>query len=462
MGSSVLNSVIFLTCFFSHGSPLTKRIQQTIEERVNLGYNRCICVATVEEEGTHFYHAGEFPCKPSRSIFEIASLTKVFTAHLVFICQQQGLILIDDPIENYLPKGTHIPSFENQKITLRHLITHTSGLKDPSSVNYKNLKTGNIVKGAELTQNMLFSWLEEENLAFPPGTKTLYSNLGYALLGVILEQVSKKSYFSLLEKEILKPLGMKDTSIEIPNKRKHRQIVGTSNGEDAPYWKIPHLHAFGSLRSSSHDLALYLQYLLFDPIAKPARDFLCQPQLTITGTQTIVTLGLTLEKGHGEAIYAGGGRSIGFSCFLGFNLQKKLGILLLTDAPALDSLGLHLFNPQFPTATLKSVDTSAFHELKMYEGTYIHLSNPELVIDVQAGGKYLELKVAEEPSLKIFPYIKKEESMTRYFFSRHLDHANTHIEITLFLDDQAEMKIIEPEHTELIFKRFKNNASLAK
>ena len=164
--------------------------------------------------------------KPMRadSLFWIASMTKPITATAVLMLQDQGKLSIDDPVEK------HLPEFKNQwlvqeksansvtlvrparPITLRDLLTHTSGLGDvPSPRPNATL--------AELV--MAYS---QQPLRFPPGSKWEYSNAGINTLGRIVEMVSGQKYAEFLQKRLLGPLGMKDTTFW-PNASQARRIA---------------------------------------------------------------------------------------------------------------------------------------------------------------------------------------------------------------------------------------------
>lgn len=136
-------------------------------------------------------------------IFEMASLSKQFTAMVVMMCQEKGLLNWDDPVEKFL----NIPY---KGITVRHLLTHTSGLPDYQSIMDAHWDK-NKVAGNEDIIDYLNRYAPPKN--FDPGEKYEYSNTGYVLLASIAEKVNGKDFIELSKKWIFEPLGMKDTNI---------------------------------------------------------------------------------------------------------------------------------------------------------------------------------------------------------------------------------------------------------
>jgi CubicO group peptidase (beta-lactamase class C family) len=131
------------------------------------------------------------------SVFEIASVIKPITATAVMLLVEQGKIKLDDPIVQYLPDS---PTQWND-ITVRHLLTHTAGLRKEYFQRSNYSRAG------------VFSALSREPLRFKPGSEHHYSNAGYFLLGMIIEKVSGRRYMDFLAEKFFKPLGMMSTSV---------------------------------------------------------------------------------------------------------------------------------------------------------------------------------------------------------------------------------------------------------
>lgn len=135
-----------------------------------------------------------------RTNYRLASITKQFTAAAIMILAERGMLSYHDPITRFLPT---LPAYANG-ITIRHLLTHTSGLLD-----YEDLPAES---SAQLRDRDVLRLLErQESVYFPPGTGYRYSNTGYAFLALIVEAVSGQSFASFLRDQIFRPLGMHQT-----------------------------------------------------------------------------------------------------------------------------------------------------------------------------------------------------------------------------------------------------------
>src|SRR5262245_16928560 len=133
--------------------------------------------------------------------FHIASISKPFTAAAILILEQRGLLRVSDPVSRFLP------DFPNgQKITLQHLLTHTSGI-----TNVNNLPEYATASRFPQTPASLIELFKSRPLEFEPGAKYEYSNSNYNILAFVIEQVSHKAYGQFLNETIFAPVGLRDT-----------------------------------------------------------------------------------------------------------------------------------------------------------------------------------------------------------------------------------------------------------
>ena len=139
------------------------------------------------------------------SVFHVASVSKQFTAAAVVLLAQQKKLSLDDPVRKYIPE---LPDF-GQSITIRHLIHHTSGLRDQWALLGLAGSRYSMDRIADIDVLDLVS--RQKDLNFRTGEKYLYSNTGYTLLAVIVARVSGKSFREFTDENIFRPLGMKDT-----------------------------------------------------------------------------------------------------------------------------------------------------------------------------------------------------------------------------------------------------------
>jgi len=185
-----------------------------------------------------------------RTKFHIASVTKTFTAAAILQLEREGKLKLDDPLSKY------IPDFLNgERITIEQMLTHTSGLPDFYSLPEYPLR-----KYQRVTLADLVAWVKTQPLDFLPGSKSSYSNTGYAFLAYIIEQVSGKRFEQFLAEEVLKPAGLKDTgafsddAIIASRASGYQPGYGDHGLRNAPAYDKTILTGSGSLYSTTLDL----------------------------------------------------------------------------------------------------------------------------------------------------------------------------------------------------------------
>ena len=158
----------------------------------------------------------QVPVKPE-TLFQSGSMGKQFTATAIMMLVEEGKIGLDDSITKYFPEapGTW------KAVTIRHLLTHTGGFTDyPKDFNFRK----------DYSEDELLKIVSAMPLAFPPGTKWSYSNLGYLTLGILIHRVTGNFYGDMLQARIFRPLGMQTTRIMseadiIPNRAAGYRLV---------------------------------------------------------------------------------------------------------------------------------------------------------------------------------------------------------------------------------------------
>jgi CubicO group peptidase (beta-lactamase class C family) len=155
-------------------------------------------------------------------IFELASVSKQFTAMLVMICKEKGLLEFDDPVEKYL----NIPY---SGLSLRHLLTHTSGLPDYQAIMDAHWDKSKVAGNPEILEYLR---TYAPPILFEPGEKYEYSNTGYVLLASIVEKASGKDFVTLANEWIFLPLGMKSTAIRSPEEKAKVSNFAAGNLQD--------------------------------------------------------------------------------------------------------------------------------------------------------------------------------------------------------------------------------------
>ena len=135
------------------------------------------------------------------NVFQIGSMTKQFTSIAILMLEEQGKLNVNDAISKL------IPDYPNgDKITIHHLLTHTSGIKD-----FTKMKSLSEISQKEMTPKMMVDFFKDEKVDFAPGEKFEYNNSGYVVLGYIIELASGMSYEDFIQKNIFDKIGMKNS-----------------------------------------------------------------------------------------------------------------------------------------------------------------------------------------------------------------------------------------------------------
>ena len=220
-----------------------------------------IVVGVIDPQGRRVVAYGSLNQGDSRplngdTIFEIGSVTKVFTSLLLSDMVQHGEVALADPVAKYLPADVKVPERGGRVITLVDLSTHTSGLpRLPSNLLPKDPAN----PYADYTVEQLYQFLSSYQLTRDIGAQFEYSNLGGGLLGHALARRAGMDYEALVRSRISSPLGMSSTGITLTPEMKGRLAVGHNDKLTAvPNWDLPTLAGAGALRSSANDLLTFL------------------------------------------------------------------------------------------------------------------------------------------------------------------------------------------------------------
>ena len=265
----------------------------------------------------------EVQVKPD-TVFEIGSVTKQFTAACILILQQDGRLSVEDKISQYLK---NVPdSWTN--ITIRHLLTHTSGIK-----SYTGLTGFELTR--RLTQERFINNLGTHPLEFQPGDSFKYCNSGYSLLGYIVENVSGKSYWNLLAERILQPLDMtamtnREPSVVIPNRASgYEQTNKMHINRD---YDLTDVFAAGAIVSTVGDLAKWDAALETEKILTAAsKEQMWTPARLNNGEPTKYGFGWYVEALEGHRNVGHGGSTSGFSASIQRFPEDKLTVIILTN-----------------------------------------------------------------------------------------------------------------------------------
>ncbi len=350
------------------------------------------------------------------TVYEIGSITKVFTAILLQDMAERGALNLDDPLSKHLPKSVKAPTKDGKEITLRHLATHTSGLpRLPDNLEMKNPDN----PYADYTVGQMYDFLSRYQLPRGIGEKYEYSNYGAGLLGHLLALKAGMDYETLVTKRICGPLKMNDTRIKLSAQMQSRLAQGHNEVlRPAANWDIPTLAGAGALRSTANDLLLFLAANL-GFTKSPLTPILPKTHLTQNNTgvpDLEIGLGWHIHKKHDSEIIWHNGGTGGYRSFLGFDKAKGLGVVVLSNSTNdIDDIGRHLLNPKFELAKLEpSKERKAIKvDPKIYDAYVGHYElTPSFVIAVTKEGERIFAQATGQPRFEVFP-----ESEIKFFLT---------------------------------------------
>ncbi|MBU0494397.1 MAG: serine hydrolase [Chloroflexi bacterium] len=422
------------------GPPIPPEVQDHVRALVDNDYSMSIVVALVDASGTTFYSYGKMSKDGApvndRTIYEIGSISKVFTAILLADLVERGVVTLDDPVEKYLPPEVRVPERNGKKITLAYLVTHRSGLpRMPTNWNPQDPDNPYV----DYTVEDLYEFLSSYTLPRDPGDQYEYSNAGAGLLGHVLARISGTSYEQLVIDRICRPLGMDDTVIALSEEQRGRLARGhlaLTGGQETANWDLlDSLAGAGALRSSAMDMARFAaanlglyQTDLYPALkrAQQARADTDQPGGQIGLGWQIGTIGDIQIVGHDGG--TGGYRS---SCNLA--PSRNAGVVVLSNSNygiggvSIGYIGVHVLAPQVALPRVRKPIPVAPSVLAAYVGTY-EQPDLELVLDVTVENGTLMIQARDKTRYPIYP-----ESETEFFY-KDMD-----VQITFQKDDQGSV-----------------------
>jgi CubicO group peptidase (beta-lactamase class C family) len=333
---------------------LVKRIDQ---QKQAVG----IVVGVIEPNGRRVVAYGNLAKGDPRpvdgdTIFEIGSVTKVFTSLLLADMVNRTEVTLDDPAAKYLPENVKMPERSGKSITLHDLSTHTSGLPPvPSNMKPKDLRN----PYADYSVDDLYQFLSGYELPRDPGSEFEYSNLGAGLLGHLLAYRAGTDYETLIGTRITRPLTMPDTGITLSSSMKERMATGhTAMLAPVANWDLPTLAGAGALRSSTNDMLTFLEAFLGykeSPLA-PAMKAMLEVRRPTGQGKGEIGLGWIIMSPHDREIVAHDGGTGGFRSWVGYDPKERIGVVVLSNAATQIGgfdIGLHLLDPKWPLANIE-------------------------------------------------------------------------------------------------------------
>jgi CubicO group peptidase (beta-lactamase class C family) len=313
--------------------------------------------------------------------FRLGSVTKQFTAASILLLEERGKLKTDDLVKKFMPDA---PAAWD-KITIFHLLTHTSGIP-----NFTGFPDYQPQEPFAATPEKLVARFRDKPLDFQPGDKWSYSNSGYVLLGYLLEKTSGESYQKFLQANIFGPLGMKDSGYDSNSAVIPRRAAGYQPGKDGPenagfiHMSIP--FSAGALYSTTEDLLRWEQGLFGGKLLQAA----ALAKMT-TPFKDDYACGVSVRTVGGRKVIDHGGGIEGFTTFLAYYPEDKLTVVALGNlaGPAPPQIVTRLaavaHGEKVELPSERTEITVAAKTLEQYVGTYELAPKVKMMITLQGG-----------------------------------------------------------------------------
>ena len=382
-------------------------VQNHIRERIEHGLNRAIVIGVVSAEEERFFSAGTFREGDtrrvnSRTVFEMGGSTELFTALLATVMVEEGQIGWDDPMTDYLPETVQVSDPKTDRINLRNLVFHDSGLpRFPTSPDGRL----NPSPFKDYGPDELHQFLSTFNGENEPGKKHLRSSLGCALLGYLLERKSGQPYESLVKDRILTPLGMTNTSVSLNATQRYHQARGHNGETQVPPWDTGALPGGSGFRSTTRDLLRFVSAqlgLLETPLYTTIqRTHEQSPRHRSEGMG--IGLGWMILKSGETRIHLTNGQTGGSFAFLGFNRAARIGVVVLSNSKySVNEIGVYILDPGIATLTdsVPTIDVEK-RDLVPLAGVYELNNGRKMLISFRADKIFAQ--VGARPRYRIVP-----------------------------------------------------------
>ncbi|MEA2735233.1 MAG: serine-type D-Ala-D-Ala carboxypeptidase/endopeptidase [Humisphaera sp.] len=299
-----------------------------------------VAVGTIDASGRAVYGYGNTP-PDGRTLFEIGSVTKTFTATLLADMVLRGDVTLDTPVADLLPSGVHVPSKDGVAITLLLLANHRSGLPRMPEKFEPDDPTNPY---ADYSAEKLYESVSTTELHRRPGQLYEYSNLGTGLLGHALARKASMGYEQMVIARICKPLGMNDTKITLDGDDRTRLAPGHDlMSVPMSNWDFDSLAGAGGIRSNVNDMLQYVAAnlaLIDSPLCHAMR--MTHERRADVDAKTDIAMGWHIGKRTGARWHSG--QTGGYHSFVAFIPEKKLGVVVLcnTGSAMVDTIGTQL------------------------------------------------------------------------------------------------------------------------
>ncbi len=393
-------------------SPLARaEVDRLVQPLIDDGWLYGVAVGVIGPQGTETFGYGRVSQQNSSApdadtVFEIGSVTKVFTGLLLAQMVGTGEVRLNQPVRELLPDAVVVPKFGEREITLVDLATHTAGLpKIPSNMKFADPAN----PYADYKPDDLYAFLGKYNLRTEPGKKPEYSNLGMGLLGDALALRAGTTYENLIVTRIAQPLDMLSTSIKLDdNQRARLAEPHGADGNAVKNWDIPTMGGGGAIRSRTADMLRFLDAELAPDDTPLAEAIRLSQQPHFNNEDYANSLGLAWHINKRQGIMWHNGQTGGYHSFIAFSPEKKVGVVILTNTGtfrAVDMLGhgvlMRLQGEEAEPISLPKIVALDQAARPPFAGTYI--SGPLTMLIVKESDTGLTVKLPGQAPLGLVP-----------------------------------------------------------
>ncbi len=311
-------------------NPLKTSIDSFVDEQakdyLNSNPKAQLSFALIQNNQVNYYfYADENALPDHSSKYEIGSITKTYIGWLVAQAVEEGKLKIEDDIAQFFPKHYPNLAYQEQAIKIKHLLNHSSGLPSlPDNITLQeNFNDADFY--VNYNDAMLLAYLEQVKLDKTPGSQSVYSNLGFAILGYILEQTYKQPLETIINQQLRHQLNLAPISFSSSG-----LLSGFDEmGKPTPAWHFKTFAGAGAIKTNIKNLVQFLEaninkktkainrsLKIIDATLEPATGY-------AWGIQK-------LQSGTDHLIWHNGGTG-GFRTFYGFSENKKIGIVVLSN-----------------------------------------------------------------------------------------------------------------------------------
>lgn len=318
-------------------TPLDLKVDSVVRPYIQWKHTVGIALAIIKDGKVYTYNYGETKRDnktlpdPDKTLYEIGSISKTFTATLLADEVVKGKMFLDDPINKYLPDSIGNMAYKDVPITLKTLSNHSSGFpRLPINLYKKGDPADDPYKSYDIQR--MYSYLKNFKPYREVGVNYEYSNFAVGLLGNILALQNHTSYEKLMEERITRPLKMNHTFITITPEQAPNFAQGyNEKGEATSPWDLNTLAGAGGIRSTVNDLVKYINANIDKAPEQLQKAIDLTHQITFEKGPTIVGLGWHLIKSRNNTVFQHSGGTGGFRTLVAFDKENKRGVVVLSN-----------------------------------------------------------------------------------------------------------------------------------